>query len=82
MSENAQTNFNDGVRVTHTQKGLGTIARDPQDDGLVVSGREEAKTGPNMVYVIWEDDRFPVGKVPADDLELVPPAAEAITSGI
>ena len=82
MSQNTQVNFEDGVRVSHTAKGLGTIARDPQDDGLVVSRREESRTGRDMVYVVWDDDRLPVGKVPADELELVPPAAEAITSGV
>ena len=82
MLDITQANFEDGVRVIHAKKGLGTIARDPQDDGLVVSGREEAKTGADMVYVVWDDDRFPVGKVQAGELELVPPAAEAITSGV
>jgi len=31
--------------------------------------------------VAWDDDRFPVGKVPASELEPLPPAAAAISSG-
>ena len=76
-----QASFKEGDRVAHAVKGTGSVSRDPVGDGLVVSQREEAKSGPDMVYVAWDDDRFPVGKVPASELEPLPPAAAAISSG-
>lgn len=81
MTENTAP-FNDGDRVSHEVKGLGTVARDPESEDLVVSLREEAKAGDNLVYVVWDDDRFPVGKVPAGELEKVPPGSEAISTGV
>lgn len=74
--------FKDGARVSHSTKGLGSVAKEPAQDGLVVSAKEETKTGPDMVYVVWDDDRFPVGKVSVDELELLPPAAAAMSSGV
>ena len=71
----------DGDRVSHARKGTGTVSLDPANDGLVVSTGEEAKSGPDMVHVIWDDDRFPVGKVSTSELELLPPAAAAISPG-
>ena len=71
----------EGDRVAHETKGTGTVSRDPGADGLVVPAKEEAKSGADMVYVVWDDDRFPVGKVPAAELELLPAAAGAISPG-
>jgi hypothetical protein len=34
-----------------------------------------------MVYVVWDDDRLAVGKIPASELEAVPPSAAAISTG-
>ncbi|MDC7683589.1 hypothetical protein PQU92_09895 [Asticcacaulis sp. BYS171W] len=74
--------FNDEDRVEHAEKGLGTVKHDPDDTELVVPPKEERKTGPDMVYVVWDDDRFPVGKVPVDELEKVPDATAAISTGV
>lgn len=74
--------FNDGDRVTHQIKGLGTVRHDPAENDLVVSLREEAKAGDNLVFVVWDDDRLPVGKVPAGELDVVPPGSAAISSGV
>ncbi|MFT3996709.1 MAG: hypothetical protein QM667_04815 [Asticcacaulis sp.] len=76
--------FKDEDRVSHAEKGLGTVTRDPAADDLIVPPKEEAKDHPTqvMVYVVWDDDRFPVGKVPAEELEKVPPAAAAISTGV
>ena len=74
--------FNDGDRISHQVKGLGTVRHDPHEEGLVVSQREEAKAGDNLVYIVWDDDRFPVGKIPASELEVVPPGSEAISTGV
>lgn len=74
-------NFSDGDRVSHSVKGLGTVRHDPDDDGLIINEREKAKAGPDMVYVVWDDDRFPVGKVPQSELEALPPGAAAISTG-
>jgi len=73
--------FADGDRVSHAVKGTGTVRADPAEDGLVVPHREEARTGPDLVYVVWDDDRFPVGKTPAGELERLAPAAAAISPG-
>lgn len=81
MAEN-NAPFNDGDRVSHQVKGLGTVRHDPSEADLVVSLREEAKAGDNLVYVVWDDARFPVAKVPAGELEAVPPASEAISTGV
>ena len=74
--------FNDGDRITHKVKGLGTVRTAPAEKNLVVSHAEAAKTGDDMVYVVWDDDRFPVGKVSAVEIDAVPPAAEAISTGV
>ncbi len=71
----------EGDRVAHQVKGTGTVSRNPDADGLVVPAKEESKSGPDMVYVVWDDDRFPVGKVPAPELELLPAGAAAISPG-
>lgn len=73
--------FADGDRVSHAVKGTGTVRVDPAEDGLVVPRREAAKSGPDMIYVVWDDDRFPVGKTDARELERLAPAAAAISPG-
>lgn len=76
--------FKDEDRVSHAEKGLGTVKHDPSDDDLIVAPKEEAKDHPTqiMIYVVWDDARFPVGKVPAEELEKVPPASAAISTGV
>jgi hypothetical protein len=73
--------FADGDRVSHAVKGTGTVKTEPAEDDLVVPRREEAKSGPDLVYVVWDDDRFPVGKVDAAELERLAPGAAAISPG-
>ncbi len=73
--------FKEGDRVSHQDKGTGTVSRDPEKDGLVVAPNEEARTVPDSVYVVWDDDRFPVGKVPSSELDLLPATAAAISPG-
>ena len=82
MADDKPRTFNDGDRVNHEAKGLGTVRVDPAAEDLVVSAKEDAKTGADMVYVVWDDDRLPVGKVPAEEIEAVPPASEAISTGV
>ena len=73
--------FAENDRVSHAVKGLGTVKRDPEAEDLVVPAHEAAKAGPDLVYVIWDDDRFPVGRVPAAELDHVPANAAAISTG-
>ena len=82
MTDDKPRMLNDGDRVSHETKGLGTVRADPAAEDLVVPAKEDAKTGADMVYVVWDDDRFPVGKVSAEDIEAVPPASEAISTGV
>ncbi|MDV6329338.1 hypothetical protein [Asticcacaulis sp. 201] len=72
--------FKDGDRVSHEKKGLGTVHASPAASDVVVSENAPAKT-PDTVYVVWDDDRFPVGNVPRAELEKVPDAAAAISTG-
>lgn len=81
MTEHQYLTFADDDRVSHAVKGLGTVKHDPDAKDLVVSPKEQAKSGPDIVYVVWDDDRFPVGKVPAAELEKLPPRAAAISTG-
>ncbi len=74
--------FNDGDRISHPVKGLGTVNKDPGKDDLVVTPTRAGEAAADSVYVVWDDDRFPVGKVPASEIELVPPAAAAISTGV
>lgn len=82
MSEPNPHPFNDGDRVSHEVKGLGTVRTEPAAEDLVVPAKEQAKSGDDLVYIVWDDDRFPVGKVPASEIEAVPPGAEAISTGV
>ncbi|MDC7675565.1 hypothetical protein [Asticcacaulis machinosus] len=74
----------DGDRIEHADKGLGTVTSNPgSDDVVVISKHDEAETFDVAdVYVIWDDDRFPVYKVPVSELTPVPDAAAATTMGI
>lgn len=64
-------------RVEHAEKGLGTVVTRPDDGDVEVAG----EIGPDTVYVKWDDDRFPVEAVPRSELEKVPDAAAAISTG-
>ena len=68
----------DGDRVSHEVKGLGTVKLETQD--IVISETAAPDTA-DTVHVVWDDDRFPVGNVPRAELEKVPDAAAAISTG-
>lgn len=72
----------DGDRVSHAEKGLGTVSLIPETDDMVVSDKEASKDGPGMVYVAWDDERFPVGNTPRSELEKLPDASIAISTGV
>lgn len=74
--------FEDGARVEHAEKGLGTVNHHPADDNLIVPPGEARKSGSDMVHVVWDDDRFSVGKVAASELQKVPNATAAISTGM
>ena len=69
----------DGDRVSHEIKGLGTVKLETRD---VVVSETAAPETPDTVHVVWDDDRFPVGNVPRTELEKVPDAAAAISTGV
>ena len=69
--------FKDGDRVSHARRGLGTVKSHPGNDDLVTASPSET----DSVYVVWDDDRFPVCSVPRADLEAVPDASAAISTG-
>ncbi len=69
--------FKDGDRVSHARRGLGTVKADPAGEDLVAAH----KTTPDTVYVAWDDDRFPVAPTARSELEKVPEAAAAISTG-
>ena len=73
--------FRDGDRVSHTIKGLGTVTTDPAGHDMIVNERETSKANADTVFVTWDDDRFPVAAVSRRDLEKVPEAAAAISTG-
>ncbi len=81
MTENNASVFTNGDRVSHKMKGLGTVKDEPQNDGLIVPGHEEAKSGDDLVYVVWDDDRLPVGKVASSELEPLSAGVGAISTG-
>ena len=68
----------DGDRVSHEVKGLGTVKLETHD--IVISETAAPETA-DTVHVVWDDDRFPVGNVPSAELEKVPDAAAAISTG-
>lgn len=82
MTDDHTKPFADGTRVEHAEKGLGTVSHDPADDNLIVPPGEARKVGDDMVHVVWDDDRFPVAKVAASELQAVPDATAAISTGM
>jgi hypothetical protein len=77
-----QPRLKDGDRVSHKEKGLGTISTDPKGDDLVVAPTPAVKPTTDTVYVVWDDERFRVGRIDRGELELLPPAAAAVSSGV
>ena len=74
--------FEDLERVSHEVRGQGRVCFDPARLGLVVTDDEPSTVDClSTVYVIWDDDRYPVDRVPRDELQKVPTAAIAISSG-
>ena len=82
MTDEHAENLKDGDRVSHAEKGLGTVSLIPETEDMVVLRKEARKDGPGMVYVAWDDERFPVGNVPEEELEKLPDAAIAISTGV
>lgn len=72
----------DGDRVTHSVRGLGTICISPDTRGLVVLNPHASDEDPGRVYVIWDDERFPVESIEAATIEPLPVCALAMSSGI
>lgn len=66
-------------RIQHADKGLGTIVAAPDQDIEVPNNLNH---GPDTVMVKWDDDRFPVEAVARAELEKVPDAAAAISTGM
>ena len=75
--------FSNHDRVSHEIKGLGTVSCDPASDDVVAEDApvEWIEAGVRLVYVIWDDDRFPVEKVPVGELDKLSDADAAISSG-
>ncbi len=69
----------DGDRVSHEIKGLGTVRLETGD---VVISETAAPETTNTVHVVWDDDRFPVGNTPRSELEKLPDASAAMSTGI
>ncbi len=82
MTDEQISTLKDGDRVSHAEKGLGTVSLVPEVEDMVVSDAEARKDGPGMVYVAWDDERFPVGNTPRSELEKLPDAAIAISTGV
>ncbi len=75
--------FSNHDRVSHEIKGLGTVSCDPAHDDVVADDApvELIEADVRLVYVIWDDDRFPVEKVPVSELDKLSDADAAISSG-
>lgn len=73
--------FEHDDRVQHAEKGLGTIVTAPEREEVDVEVEGSTRIGPDSVFVKWDDDRFPVEAVPRAQLEKVPDAAAAISTG-
>ena len=73
--------FNDGDRVEHAEKGLGTVTTERTDENFVVDPRVADMSADGTVVVRWDDDRFPVGPVPIAELDRVRDLTVAISSG-
>ena len=76
--------LNDGDRISHAVKGLGTItgAHKAHQGQVTVDERVADPSGPDTVDVRWDDDQFPVGPVPRGELEKVSDLTAAISSGL
>jgi len=73
--------FNDGDRVEHAEKGLGTVTKRQTDEHFTVDPRVADISADSTVVVRWDDDRFPVGPVPVTELDPVRDLTAAISSG-
>ena len=75
--------FGNRDRVNHETKGLGSVRCDPAKEDLIVDNENMVviNDGVQMVYVVWDDDRLPVEKVPCFELEKLSDAGMAISSG-
>ncbi|WKL56736.1 hypothetical protein Q1W73_13810 [Asticcacaulis sp. ZE23SCel15] len=69
-------------RVSHKIKGLGTVTTVPDKEDLVVRESTIANGDPDVALVVWDDARYSVTAVPAVELEKVPDASAAISSGV
>ena len=77
----SKSDIMDGDRIAHPINGLGTVYRDPQAKGFVVSSRSASGSEPDMVFVVWDDERFPIGDIAACDVEKLSASALAMSSG-
>jgi hypothetical protein len=68
-------------RIQHAEKGLGTIVTAPEREDVDVQVEGSTDIGAHSVFVKWDDDRLPVEAVPRSQLEKVPDAAAAISTG-
>ena len=78
---NRRRTFSDAERVSHEVWGLGKVCLDPVAEGLIVSAAIVSDPDKPMVYVIWDDDRYPILRVDVDELDVVPGASSAISTG-
>ena len=82
MAQDPQFRFCNRDRVAHETRGAGSVRCDPMNDDLVVDDEVEiVEAGVRMVYVVWDDDRFPVEKVRVSELERLSAGAGAISTG-
>jgi hypothetical protein len=77
-----RTSVNNGDRVSHSIKGLRTVCVAPAKNDVLVPDAEEQHSGGDMIYVVWDDDRFPVEKLPLTEVEVLLGAYAAISTGI
>ena len=82
MTHDSFEDLKGGDRVSHVEKGLGTVSLIPETEDMVVSEIEARKDGPGMIYVAWDDERFPVGNTLRSELEKLPDASIAISTGV
>ena len=82
MADEPEHRFCNRDRVSHETFGIGSVRCDPSSDDLVVDDDIEViEDGVRWVYVVWDDDRFPVEKIRVVELELLSPGAGAISMG-
>ena len=78
---NETETFQHDDRVQHAEKGLGTIVTAPEREEVDVQVEGSTDIGPDSIFVKWDDYRLPVEAVPRSQLEKVPDAAAAISTG-